>query len=175
MDFNPGGVLAISRGLRSGATTPPVRRRKTSTPAGVAAKSNRSEATAGAGIPAGMQTIGSGSPTGGVAALNHRLIAVKPPASRPPEAKWFNDNTSCQNFYKPQFSQGEIVDGIARSGQRGRPPRKPKPAGSRRVGTTARMNRLTETSQSLPPMRRRKRYERQSDTGRDRKFDRQTR
>jgi hypothetical protein len=50
-----------------------------------------------AGIPGGMQTIGSGSPAGGVAALNHRLIAVKPPASCP--------KVQCPQVWRPGLAQ----------------------------------------------------------------------
>ena len=120
MVFNPGGVSAISRGLRSGATTPPVRGHETRRPR-QGAQPNRGEATTGAGIPAGMQNFGSGPPSGGVATLNHRLIAVKPPASKPPEERWFSDNRSCRQIPNEDTTGTRELDLLANGGSRSNP------------------------------------------------------
>lgn len=71
VDSEPEGITALSRWL-SGAIPPAGDRSADRIPAGMPARNN-----AKAGIPAGMPAM-SAAQTGGVAALNRRLIAGSP-------------------------------------------------------------------------------------------------
>ncbi len=71
--FNPGGIAAISRGL-SAAIPPDPTVSLVFDPEGVAESTSRQSSA----TPFGVEIMGWGKSSGGIASLNHRLMAMTP-------------------------------------------------------------------------------------------------